>query len=161
MVDGLLQASAMTAWWKRFLCLVAYGWALAVVVCPAGCGTVDPGERSLARWSRTPDPTTFGRSVHPALGASCATSGCHRRTTTFSLHPADPLPVDQRADNPEDLPDRLRTDFFTVLAFCDLDVEEQSPLIRWGSGQQPSHPGGEALSASDRDAIIQWLEEAR
>lgn len=161
MAGGSLQASARKAWRKRILCLVACGWVLAAVVCPAGCGTVDPGERSLARWSRTPDPTTFGRSIHPALGAGCATSGCHRRTTTFSLHAADPLAVDQRADTPEELPALLRTDFFTVLAFCDLDAEERSPLIVWGSGEQPAHPGGEALSASDRDAIIQWLEEAR
>ena len=85
-------------------------------------------------------------------------SGCHGRDTTFRIHNTGPLDPGATVNHPSELPDPLRADYYTVLAFSDLDVEEQSRFLVWGSGDEPYHPGKRALPADDRAEIIRWLE---
>jgi hypothetical protein len=124
-----------------------------------GCGTVDPGERTISRWRTAPDPVVFADDIHPILTRSCAAAGCHARTSTFTLHPTEErLPDGADIQSPADLPPPFKEDYYTVMAFCDLDFEQSSPLLQWGSGEQELHPGANALSIPDRDIILEWLE---
>jgi hypothetical protein len=129
---------------------------LGAVVC--SCGPVDPGEQTLARWIRSPDPVVFGTEIHPLLLDKCGTAGCHGRDTTFRIHAAGPLDPAAAVNHPSELPDPLRADYYTVLAFSDLDVEEQSRILLWGAGAEPAHPGGKALTADERTELLRWLE---
>jgi hypothetical protein len=45
-----------------------------------------------------------------------------------------------------------------VLAFSDLDVEEQSRVLLWGGGAETVHPGGKALTSDERTELLRWLE---
>lgn len=125
----------------------------------AGCGSLDPGETTVSRWRTVPSPVTFANSVHPALVESCATSGCHARSGSLMLHATDvSLPADSGMLDPCNLPEPLKEDYFAVMAFCDLDLVQSSPLLVWGDGRQASHPGGSALEDAVRDRIVDWLE---
>ena len=129
---------------------------LGVLVC--SCGSVDPGEQTLTRWTRAPDPVVFGTEIHPLLLDTCGAAGCHGRKTPFRIHTASPLDPGSTITHPSELPDPLRADYYTVLAYSDLDVEEQSRFLIWGNGQEPVHPGGKALTADERTQLLQWLE---
>ena len=129
---------------SRFFILPA---AVICAVLMAGCGTVDSGERSLPRWQKTPDYTVFSEEIRPGLVTSCATSQCHGRDTSFSLQDGS-----EQSD--------VLADYYTVLAFCDLDFPLSSALLIWGFGEQAAHPAGKVLSNDDRDAIVDWLEDA-
>lgn len=151
-------ASNLTPVLRRGKC----GWfwktsgLLGVVIC--SCGPVDPGEQTLARWTRSPDPVVFGTEIHPLLLDKCGNPGCHGRETTLRIHSAEPLDPGAVVNHPSELPDPLRADYYNVLAFSDLDFEEQSRILTWGSGAEPVHPGGKALSADERTALLRWLE---
>jgi len=119
---------------------------------------MDPGEQTLARWTRAPDPVVFGTEIHPLLVGTCSASRCHGRDTTFRIHSTDPLDPGAVVNHPSELPDPLRADYYTVLAFSDLDVEEQSRILLWGGGAEPTHPGGKALTNDERTELLQWLE---
>jgi len=129
---------------KRFFVQLAASICLALI---AGCGSVDPGERVLPRWQKTPDYVVFSEEIRPGLVTSCATSQCHGRDTSFSL---------QVGNDQSD----VLADYYTVLAFCDLDFPLTSALLSWGFDVQAVHPGGKVLSIDDRDRIIDWLEDA-
>ncbi|HUU02881.1 MAG TPA: hypothetical protein VM425_15715 [Myxococcota bacterium] len=124
-----------------------------------GCGSLDPGETTLSRWRTVPSPVTFARKIHPALINSCATSGCHARAGSLTLHLTEvSLPSDSDMTDPYDLPQPLKEDYFLVMAFCDLDLVLSSPLLVWSDGRQQAHPGGQALEADARSEIVDWLE---
>ena len=132
------------------------GWLLLGL---GSCGTVDLGELNLSQWQETPDPVTFGNQIHPLLSSNCAASKCHGRSASFSLHPINETQtILSDINNPVDLPEPLRTDYYTVMAYCDLDSEETSELLIWGSGKQSEHPGKKALSPEEYQQILQWLE---
>ena len=122
------------------------------------CGSVDTGERTLARWTRAPDPVVFGTEIHPLLLGKCGAASCHGRGTPLRIHTASPLDPGAVVNHPSELPDPLRADYYTVLAYSDLDVEEQSRILIWGNGAEPAHPGGKALTADERTQLLQWLE---
>ncbi len=125
----------------------------------AGCGSVDPGETTLSRFRSVPSPVTFARTIHPALITSCATSGCHAQAGSLRLHPTEvTVPSDSGMSDPYELPQPLKDDYFSVMAFCDLDLVLSSPLLIWADGSQEAHPGGRALENDARDEIIEWLE---
>ncbi len=125
---------------------------------PAACGTIEPGEKTLGRNMRVPDPVTFGASVQPHLVASCALADCHARDTTFRLRPASsPFPAQSTISDPRELPEPFLGDYFLVLSFCDLGIPERSALIRWGSGREKAHPGLSALTPTEEAEVLAWL----
>lgn len=134
------------------------GFCFAVVFATLGCGSIDPGERTAARPLQVPDPVEFGTTVQPRLVTACGLAACHARDTTFTVHKS-PTALSPSAGiiHPRDLPEPFRTDYFVVLAFCDLDIPESSPLLEWGGGQLPAHPGGKALTSDDVSEILKWL----
>ena len=56
-----------------------------------------------------------------------------------------------------ELPEPFRAGYFTALGFCDLVFPEDSQLLRWGTGDRPEHPGGQALSAPEAAQVLSWL----
>jgi hypothetical protein len=133
-------------------------WALVIALLPAACGSIEPGKTSLSQWQRIPDPVTFGHQIHPLLTASCAAAECHSRKTSFTLHPTtDTIPADANISSPLNLPAPFRDDYYTTLGFCDLDQPAASPLLVWGTGAEPAHPGKDALGATDAETIRSWL----
>ena len=130
---------------KRFFIQLAASISLILIT---GCGTVDSGERSLPRWQKAPDYTVFSEEIRPVLATSCATSQCHGKNTSFSLQAGS-----EQSD--------VLADYYTVLAFCDLDFPLSSALLIWGFDELAAHPGGKVLSSDDRDGIVDWLEEAQ
>jgi len=136
------------------------GISLSCLLLLAGCGSLDQGETTLSRWRTVPSPVTFAREIHPALINSCATSGCHARATSLTLHLTEvTLPSDSGMTDPYDLPPPLKEDYFSIMAFCDLDLVQSSPLLVWSDGRQEAHPGGQALDSDARDEIVDWLED--
>lgn len=124
----------------------------------AACGTIDPGENTLGRNMRVPDPVLFASSVQPHLVGSCALADCHARDTTFRLRPASsPFPMPSTISNPRELPEPFCGDYFLVLSFCDLGIPEGSALIRWGSGREKAHPGLSALTPAEEAEVLAWL----
>ncbi len=136
--------------WALFFCLLGLGSA---------CGTVDPGEVTLARPQRLPDPVRFAAFVHPALtqDSGCAATECHARSALFPLHTADALPSDSEIAHPLDLPEPFRSDYYTVLSRVNFDNPTASVLFRWADGDEAEHPGGDALDAESRQMLLDWL----
>ena len=132
------------------------------LVLASGCGTVDPGEVTLATPQRLPNAVLFGSRVHPLLPrqAGCAATECHASSSLFPLHEAEPLATTSSIEHPLDLPDPLLSDYFTVLSRVNMDNPMASPLFRWAQGDEPSHPGGDALNAEALQTILDWIHGA-
>ena len=128
----------------------------------SACGTVDPGEQTLASSQRMPDPVLFGARIHPMLtqDAGCAASQCHGSSDLFPLQSAEALPSDSGIDNPLTLPEPLRSDYFALLSRVDFDNPLASPLFRWSQDELDAHPGGAVLSADQRQDLIEWIQGA-
>jgi len=130
---------------------------LTGVVCLAGCGVVDPGERSLSAWRVTPDAQMFGSEVHPVLANSCSAASCHGREVSFRIHQAAALPGDAGVTRPGELPEPLQTDYYSVLAYSDAETPESSLFLLWEAGTQRPHPEQGVLSVEERQLILRWL----
>lgn len=134
---------------------------LAGLAGSAGCGTVDPGRSSLPAWKQMPDARSYALHIHPALSDSCASAACHGRPGGLQLAAAaQALPPDAAVTHPRELEEPFRSGYYTVLGYCRLDRPELSPLLLWGGGEQPAHPGADALSDEQRAAILDWLRDA-
>ena len=138
---------------KLQVCLALW----AGLVCLAGCGVVDPGERSLSAWRVVPDAQMFGSQVHPVLAASCSAASCHGREAAFTIHDATALPDDAGVTHPSELPEPLRTDYYTVLAYSDPEIPENSLFLVWEAGSQRPHPEQGVLSVEQRQLVLRWL----
>lgn len=131
---------------------------LGMFVVATACGSIEPGEADLGPIRRLPDARRFGLEVHPLLTSNCSAASCHGGPGTFRLEPAEvALLPDQQIDHPQDLPEPFRTGYYTVLDLCDLNFPEASQLLRWGTGDRPEHPGGQALGPAEAAQIVTWL----
>ncbi len=142
---------------------MAAAWTLllAGLAAAAGCGPVDPGRSSLAASKQLPDARSYALHIHPALADGCATAACHGRPGGLQLvAAAQALPPDTVVAHPGELEEPFRSGYYTVLGYCLLDRPELSPLLLWGGGEQPAHPGGDALGDEQLVAILDWLRDA-
>jgi hypothetical protein len=133
-------------------------FAIMGLVCLA-CGPIDTGAMSMTQVLKVPDPVVFAQQLQPLLEQGCASPACHGRNTSFQIRPAS-QPYWPSGDliHPSQLPEPFLSNYFTVLAYSDLDVPEKSLFLVWGLGAVPSHVGGKALSASDANQLLQWLK---
>lgn len=139
----------------------AWTLLLAGLAAAAGCGPVDAGRSSLAASKQLPDARSYALHIHSGLVDGCATAACHGRPAGLQLVAAtQALPPDAAVAHPRELDEPYRSGYYTVLGYCRLDRPELSPLLLWGGGEQPAHPGGDALDDAQRAAVLDWLRDA-